>query len=32
MSVYNYHVIITFCHKVRKFQEKNFKVSDYSSI
>ena len=22
MSVYNYHVIITFCHKIRKIQEK----------
>ena len=26
MSMYRYHVIITFCHKVRKIQEKNCKV------
>ena len=32
MSVYSYHVIINFCHKVRKIQEKNYKVNDYSSI
>ena len=32
MSVYSYNVIITLCHKIRKIQEKNCKVSDYSSI
>ena len=32
MSVYSYHGIIIFCHKVRKIEEKNCKVSDYSSI
>ena len=30
MSLYGYHVIITFFHKVRKIEEKNCKVSDYS--
>jgi len=32
MSVYSYHVIITFCYKVIKIQKTNCKVSDYSSI
>ena len=32
MFVYCYHVIITFCYKVLKIQEKNYKVSDCSSI
>ena len=32
LSVYSYHVILTFCHKVRKIEGKNCKVSDYSSI
>ena len=32
MGVHSYHVIITFCRKVRKIQGKNYKVSDYSSI
>ena len=32
MSVYGYHVIITFCHNVIKIQEKNYKVSDFLSI
>ena len=30
--VYCYHVIITFCYKVRKIQEIFFKVSDCSCI
>ena len=32
MYVYYYHIIITFCYKVNKIQEKNYKVIDYSSI
>ena len=32
LSVYSYHVILNFCHKVRKIEEKNCKFSDYSSI
>ena len=30
--VYCYHIIITFCYKISKIQEKNCKISDYSSI
>ena len=32
MCVYCYHVIITFCYKVRKIQKKNCKDRDCSSI
>ena len=32
MCVYCYHVIITFCYKVSKIQEKKCKVSDCPSI
>ena len=32
MCVYCYHIIITFYYKVSKIQEKNCKISDYSSI
>ena len=32
MCVYCYHVIITFCYKVSKIQEKKRKVSDCLSI
>ena len=32
MCVYCYHVIITFCYKVSKIQEKKWKVSDCPSI
>ena len=32
MYVYRYHIIITFRYEVSKVQEKNCKISDYSSI
>ena len=32
MCVYCYHVIIKFCYKVSKIQEKKCKVNDYPSI
>ena len=32
MCVYCYNIIITFCYKVSKIQETNFKFSNYSNI
>ena len=32
MCMYYYHVIITYHYKVKNIQEKNYKVSDCSSI
>ena len=32
MCVYCYHIIINFCYKVSKIQEKDCKISDCSNI